>query len=137
MPKGSKPIRKTDDSAMSLLYDIFGSNASEITDIDSYYHLKNKYIFLEFLKVESDIENFNPNENWQMLKHKIVFVWEFVSKAGGVLWLITYNHPKSVFKLFKVFSADHENITFSQKLNFSFAEFKTWFQLLNSEVLKS
>ncbi|HPE74786.1 MAG TPA: hypothetical protein P5210_01755 [Draconibacterium sp.] len=74
MPKGSKPIRKTDDSAMSLLYDIFGSNASEITDIDSYYHLKNKYIFLEFLKVESDIENFNPNENWQMLKHKIVFV---------------------------------------------------------------
>ncbi len=137
MPKGSKPIRKTDDSAMSLLFDILGDGASKITDIDSYYCLKNKYIFLEFMKVETGIENFEPNAHWQILKHKIGFVWEFVSKAEGILWLIAYNPGKSVFKLFKVFSADQESITFSKKLNFSFDEFKTWFQLLNTEVLKS
>jgi hypothetical protein len=137
MSQESKSIKKTDDSAMSLLFDILGDEASKVADIDSYYHLKKGYIFLEFLKIETNIETFEPNENWQILKDKIGIVWEFAKKAEGFLWLVAYNPGKSVFKLFKVFSADSEYITFSKRLNFSFDEFKKWFQLLNSEVLKS
>lgn len=137
MSQESKSIKKTDDSAMSLLFDILGDEATKVADIDSYYRLKKGYIFLEFLKVETNIETFEPNETWQQLKDKIGFVWEFALKAEGFLWLVAYNPEKSEFKLFKVFSADSENITFSKKLNYSLAEFKTWFQLLNAEVLKS
>lgn len=137
MLQESKPIKKTDDSAMALLFDILGNDVSKVADIDSYYKLKNQYIFLEFLKIETNIESFEPIENWHILKDKIGFIWEFVSNAEGFLWLIAYNPGKSIFKLFKVFSADSENITFSKKLNFSFDEFKTWFQKLNAEVLKS
>lgn len=137
MTQESKSIKKTDDSAMSLLFDILGNEASKVADIDSYYRLKNGYIFLEFLKIEANIENFEPNDNWQKLKDKIGLVYEFASKAEGILWLVAYNPDKSVFKLFKVFSADSKCITFSKRLNFSFDEFKKWFQLLNSEVLKS
>ena len=137
MLQESKSIKKTDDSAVSLLFDILGDNSSKVNDIDSYYNLRNQYIFLEFLKIETKIETFEPNDNWQKLKDKIGFIWEFVSKAEGFLWLVAYNPDKSVFKLFKVFSVDSEKIKYTKKLNFSFDEFKQWFQLLNAEVLKS
>ena len=127
MSKESKSIRKTDDSAMALLHDILGVNATKVADIDSYYRIKGTYIFLEFIKVSEPLEGYSPNNNC---------LWEFTIKAEGSLWLICFKEDRSAFRLFKVESATKEQVTFQKVNDFDFEEFKKWFQLLNAEVLK-
>ena len=136
MKKESKSIRKTDDSALSLLYDTLGDDANKVTDIDSYYRIKNRYIFLEFIKVSNTIENYSPNDNWLDLKKEILNIWEFTQKAEGSLWLICYPENRSTFKLFKVANASDEEVSFQKEHDYNINELKQWFQLLNAQVLK-
>ncbi|WP_339785020.1 hypothetical protein [uncultured Imperialibacter sp.] len=136
MSKESKSIRKTDDSAMALLHDILGVNATKVADIDSYYRIKGTYIFLEFIKVSEPLEGYSPNNNWEMIQSEILRLWEFTIKAEGSLWLICFKEDRSAFRLFKVESATKEQVTFQKVNDFDFEEFKKWFQLLNAEVLK-
>jgi hypothetical protein len=50
MANESKVIRKTDDSAIALLYEVLGADASKVADFDSYYRINGHYVFLEFVK---------------------------------------------------------------------------------------
>lgn len=136
MPIESKPIRKTDDSAMALLYDILGDDTSKILDIDSYYRIKGKYIFLEFIKVENSVQDYSLPSNWIAVQNEILTIWEFVNKAEGVLWLICYSVDRSAFKLFLVESATTTKITFQRENICDFEKFKQFIQVLNAEVLK-
>jgi hypothetical protein len=56
--------------------------------------------------------------------------------AEGSLWLICYDDSKDQFNLYKVSSMDDTKAEFQSQLNQNIDEFKKWFQLLNSEVLK-
>ncbi len=136
MANESKIIRKTDDSAMHLLFDVVGDKAKLISDIDSYYLLNDKYVFLEFIKCNIKPFDYNPNQNWNEIQLHLNRVWEFVSKADGSLWLICYDDSKEFFNLYKVCSMDHVKAELQSPINQNIDEFKKWFQLLNSDVLK-
>lgn len=136
MANESKIIRKTDDSAMHLIYDVVGDKAKFISDIDSYYFLNGKYVFLEFVKCTVKPFEYNPNQNWNEIQVHLNRVWEFVSKADGSLWLICYDDTKEQFNLFKVSSMSINKVEFSNQIEQNIDDFKKWFQLLNSEVLK-
>ncbi|MFZ6024533.1 MAG: hypothetical protein ACOYVG_08790 [Bacteroidota bacterium] len=136
MANESKIIRKTDDSAMHLIYDVVGDKAKFVSDIDSYYLLNGKYVFLEFIKCAVKPFDYNPNQNWNEIQLHLNRVWEFASKAEGSLWLICYDDSKDQFNLYKVSLMDDTKAEFQSQLNQNIDEFKKWFQLLNSEVLK-
>ena len=136
MSKQSKSIRKTDDSALSLLYDTLGEDANKVADIDSYYRIRGSYIFLEFIKVKNSLDSYTPINEWDNLKDEIVNVWEFTRVAEGVLWLVCYTEEKSEFRLFKVLNASHKEVTFQKEYHFDDIQFRHWFQKLNEEVLK-
>jgi hypothetical protein len=136
MSKQSKSIRKTDDSALSLLYDTLGEDANKVADIDSYYRIRGSYIFLEFIKVKNSLDSYTPINEWDNLKDEIVNVWEFAKCAEGALWLVCYAEEKSEFRLFKVLNATLQEVTFQKEHYFDDIQFKQWFQLLNALVLK-
>lgn len=136
MANESKIIRKTDDSAMRLLYDIVGEKVNEIADIDSYYKIDGKYLFLEFIKTEVAPADYDPNQNWNEIKRQISIIWDFNCRAEGTLWLVCYNDKREQFKLFNVSNVEDSKIEFSEIQLQTFDEFKVWFQKLNSDVLK-
>ena len=136
MGNESKIIRKTDDSAMALLYELMGEKAKDIADIDSYYNIEGTYNFLEFLKCEGKPWDYELNNNWSQLKGHILKIWEFTCKADGILWLVCYEATKEQFKVFKTKSMDNDKVEFSEILKIDFTGFKVWFQKLNSDVLK-
>lgn len=136
MGNESKAIKKTDSSAIALLFDVLGDKYKDVSDIDSYYNINGHYYFLEFVKCDGNPFDYEPNENWEQIKKQITIVWEFSKKAEGTLWLICYNDSKSEFKLFKVSKLNEIKIEYKAVRKKNFKEFKVWFQRFNSEVLK-
>lgn len=136
MANESKIIKKTDDSAMHLIYDVVGDKAKFISDIDSYYLLNGKYLFLEFIKCAVKPFDYNPNDNWAEIQEHLNRVWDFAVKAEGSLWLVCYDDSKTQFNLYKIALMNDSKVEFQNQLEYNMDEFKKWFQLLNSEVLK-
>lgn len=136
MGNESKRIRKTDDSAMALLFEIIGDKANKVADIDSYYNINDTYHFLEFIKCDINPFEYDLNNQLNVLHKELSIIWDFSQRAGGVLWLVYYNTEKIQFKINKVDSLNDKEIKFSEEINLSFEEFKNWFQKMNSDVLK-
>lgn len=136
MSHESKPIRKTDDGSIKLLYEIFGDDYNKISKIDSYYNHGGEYTFLEFIKCESSPYDYDINKNWSSLYKQISIIWEFTQKAGGNFWIICYSDEKKDFKLLRIEHLDERKIYVAEELKQDFAAFKIWFQKLNSDVLK-
>lgn len=132
----SKIIRKTDTSAISLLYEILGVETKNIAHIDSYYNINGTYHFLEFIKCDCRPFEYDPNQNWQQLKDQISILWDFTFKAEGTLWLVCYEVKKEQFKLFRVKALSEMGIEFAEEIRQDFDQFKYWFQKMNSDVLK-
>jgi len=137
MGNESKIIRKTDDSAMALLYEILGDKVKNVLDIDSYYNINGTYHFLEFIKCDCKPFDFQPNQNWKYLNIQLSVIWDFSQRAEGILWLVCYTKEKDQFKILKVKNMNETNIEFIEELKLNFNEFKAWFQKMNSDVLKS
>jgi len=135
MANESKRIRKTDDSAMALLHEMLGEDASLVADIDSYYKINGQYVFLEFVKCNVRPFEFEPIQNWPAISNQISLVWDFTTKADGTLWLVCYEEIKEQFRLLKVSSATETEFEYSEKLDYDFDHFKAWFQKLNNDVL--
>ena len=135
MANESKIIRKTDDSAMALLYEMLGDGANKIADIYSYYRINGHYVFLEFVKCSVRPFEYEPIQNWADIGQQISIVWDFAIKAEGTLWLVCYEDKKEQFRLLKVKSATATDFEYSDKQDCSFDQFKAWFQKLNSDVL--
>jgi hypothetical protein len=135
MANESKSIRKTDDSAMALLHEMLGEDASKVADIDSYYKINGQYIFLEFVKCSVRPFEYELMRNWADIRKQISIVWDFAIKAEGILWLVFYEEKKEQFRLLKVKLATETAFEYSDKLDYSFDQFKAWFQKLNSDVL--
>lgn len=136
MANESKTIRKTDDSAIALLYDTLNDKTTTIGDIDSYYKINGKYIFLEFIKCEVRPFEYEPMSYWANIRQHILVVWDFTIKAKGSLWLVCYEEQKEQFRLLRVEAASESGIEYSKKLDYNFDQFRFWFQRVNSEVLK-
>jgi hypothetical protein len=137
MANESKVIRKTDDSAMALLYEMQGDNVKNILDIDSYYNIDGVYHLLEFIKCDCDPFDYNVNNITIKLHQQLSVIWDFCNKAEGILWIICYNNDKAQFKIINVKNIDEKSIEIYDELKFSFNEFQKWFQKMNSDVLKS
>jgi hypothetical protein len=135
MANESKVIRKTDDSAIALLHEMLGEGANKIADIDSYYKINGHYVFLEFVKCSVRPFEYEPMQNWVEIGKQISIVWDFANKAEGTLWLVCYEEKKEQFRLLKVKLASETNCEYSEKMDYSFDQFKAWFQKLNSDVL--
>ena len=133
MANESKIIRKTDDSAMVLLHELIG--AGKIADIDSYYKINGHYVFLEFVKCSVSPFEYEPMQNWTDIGNQISIVWDFAIKAEGTLWLVCYEDKKEQFRLLNVKLATEKVFEYSDKCDYSFDQFKAWFQKLNSDVL--
>ena len=129
----SKTIKKTDDSAMALVHDIVGDKSNLVADIDSYYRIKDMYVFLEFVELQNAE---SIDDKWPEIMDNVSRLWEFYKKAGGSFWLIFYKSDRSVFMLNKL--SDISETTFYTSVShvWNFEEFKTWFQKLNAIVLK-
>ncbi len=136
MANESKVIRKTDYSAMALLHDVLGADASKVADIDSYYRIDGHYVFLEFVKCNLRPFEYEPIQNWPQISQQISLVWDFVTKADGTLWIVCYEEKKEQFRLLKVSVATATEFEYSEKLDYEFGQFKSWFQKFNNDVLK-
>jgi hypothetical protein len=137
MGNESKIIRKTDDSAMALLYEILGEDVKNVLDIDSYYNIGGIYHFLEFIKCDCNPFDYNINNNLNDLYKPLSVIWDFSKRADGIFWIICYNKDKLQFKLLKVGNLNETNIELTEEFKLSFAEFQKWFQKMNSDVLKN
>jgi hypothetical protein len=137
MGNQSKIIRKTDDSAMALLYEILGEDMKNVLDIDSYYNIEGVYHFLEFIKCDCNPFDYNIDENLNNLFKPLSIIWDFCKRADGIFWIICYNKDKTQFKLLKVNNLNEENVELSEEYKLSFAQFKNWFQKMNNDVLKN
>ncbi len=135
MANESKVIRKTDDSAMALLNEVLGADASKVADIDSYYRINGQYVFLEFVKCNLRPFIYEPIQNWPIISQQISLVWDFATKSEGTLWLVCYEEIKEQFRLLKVSVATATEFEYSEKLDYDFDHFKAWFQKLNNDVL--
>lgn len=135
MASESKIIRKTDDSAMALLHEMLGDGADKIADVDSYYKINGHYVFLEFVKCSVRPFEYDPIQNWAAISKQISLVCDFAIRAEGILWLVCYEEKKEQFRLLRVKAANEKVIEYSEKLDYSFDQFKAWFQKLNSDVL--
>lgn len=129
----SKTIKKTDDSAMALVHDIVGDKSNLVADIDSYYRIKDMYVFLEFVELMDDE---SVDDKWPEIKNNISRLWDFYMKAGGSFWLIFYKSDRSVFRLNKLSKISETAFYTSVSHVWNFDEFKIWFQKLNATVLK-
>jgi hypothetical protein len=135
MANESKIISKTDDSAMALLHETLGDGINKIADIDSYYKINGHYVFLEFVQCSVRPFEYEPMQNWVEIGKQISIVWGFANNAEGTLWLVCYEEKKEQFRLLKVKLASETIFEYSDKVDYSFDQFKAWFQKLNSDVL--
>lgn len=137
MGNESKSIRKTDDSAMALLYEILGEGAKNILDIDSYYNISGVYHFVEFIKCGCNPFDYNINDNLNDLYKPLSIIWDFCKRADGIFWIVCYDEHKLQFKLLKVGNFNATNIELYEESKLTFTEFQKWFQKMNSDVLNS
>lgn len=138
MNKKSKPIRKIDDDAKSLIIETLEGQQTGGFDLDSIYKIGGIYYVLEFLKCETvRPNNSHPRRYWFKNSQKFISLWEITQKLDGVLYLINYEESREQFKIIKVLDLNDQGIVVEVIKKWKFEEFKRWFKSLNSRALES
>lgn len=138
MSKQSKPIGKTDDDAKKVIIEALESNLTGGFDIDSIYLIKDTYYVLEFLKCDtvSPVDS-HPNRYWFKNSQKFISLWRITQKLEGKLFLVNYEDSREQFKVIKVLELTDSGIKKEKSWNWTFEQFKEWFQELNKRAIES
>lgn len=138
MSKQSKPIGKTDEDAKKLIIETLDRNVTGGFDIDSIYLIDNTYYVLEFLKCDTVRPvNSHPNRYWFKNSQKFISLWEITQKLEGRLFLVNYEDSREQFKVIEVIELTDKRIIKEKSYNWSFKQFKKWFQDLNKKAINS
>lgn len=138
MSKQSKPIGKTDDDAKKVIIEALEGNLTGGFDIDSIYLIKDTYYVLEFLKCDtvSPVDS-HPNRYWFKNSQKFISLWRITQKLEGKLFLVNYEDSREQFKVIKVLELTDSGIKKEKSWNWTFEQFKEWFQELNKRAIES
>lgn len=132
----SKPIKKTDDDAKALIIEALDGKVTGGFDIDSIYYIEEKYYVLEFLKCDTvRPNNSHPKRYWHLNKQKFISLWHLTQTLRGSLYLINYEDSREQFKVIKVLELNDTGILKEEIREWSFAQFKEWFQRLNQHSI--
>lgn len=138
MSKRSKPIRKVDDDAKSLIIEALEGGLTGGFDLDSVYKIGDTYHVIEFLKCETvRPNNSHPRRYWFKNSQKFITLWEITQKLEGVLFLVNYEESREQFKVIKVLDLNEKGIISEEVKKWDFTQFKEWFKSLNKRALDS